>query len=563
MSRTLFVCVVAAAALPARPARADLWQDRTADTVGATEGWTHKVTLADIDGDGWVDLLFPNGGDYSSPGTPERSQVFKNRGQWQGAPPFFTDVSDSVLGTAPGLVRVIKVGDVDGDHRPDIFVAGCYQTQSRLYLGGAAGFTDAGADHLPAAAGSFGDAELGDVDGDGDLDLVLADWGPGDALGNDGGVTRLWLNDGSGHFSDATTGRMPDIRVKMSWDLELADVDDDFDLDVLVSSKLSPGSFLFVNDGGGHFADASAARLPQFTNNYEFEAMDVDGDLDLDLITINDGDGFREHLFLNDGGHYRDATAERWPDAANLEGVDDNVEAFLDVDADGDADFLIGSLSGPDRLLRNDGTGHFTLEADVLAGLDTPGTLGLAVGDLDHDGRLDVVESQGESAFPEAIAMATAGVTVDTAAPSIGPVEAFTAPAAGRAVVRARIHDRKSPSTAADWKSVSLHWRSATGEGDIPMDWYGEYLWRGALVGAGHYTYRICATDAAGNAACSVDQTVSVVEGGADAGPEPPPEPGDGGCCQTSASGGSSVALALLVVAMLARRGRRSRQSHR
>ncbi len=44
--------------------------------------------------------------------------------------------------------------------------------------------------------------------------------------------------------------------------------------------------------------------MPQFTNNYEFEPMDVDGDSDLDLATINDGQSFGEHLFRNDRGTF-------------------------------------------------------------------------------------------------------------------------------------------------------------------------------------------------------------------------------------------------------------------
>ena len=82
---------------------------------------------------------------------------------------------------------------------------------------------------------SVGDLEAGDVDLDGDLDLVLADWGPGNNMTNDGGVTRLWINDGTGRFTDVTAARMPSLKVRFSWDLEVADVDNDHDLDVLVS----------------------------------------------------------------------------------------------------------------------------------------------------------------------------------------------------------------------------------------------------------------------------------------------------------------------------------------
>ena len=86
-------------------------------------------------------------------------------------------------------------------------------------LGSAEGtFTEVTATHLPLLPLSVGDLEPGDVDGDGDLDLILADWGPGNNMTNDGGVTRLWLNDGAGRFSDAGSGRLPEIKIRFSWD---------------------------------------------------------------------------------------------------------------------------------------------------------------------------------------------------------------------------------------------------------------------------------------------------------------------------------------------------------
>jgi hypothetical protein len=218
---------------------------------------------------------------------------------------------------------------------------------------------------------SVGDLELGDVDDDGDLDVVLADWGAGNNMTNDGGRTRLWLNDGAARFTDHTVDRMPATLIRFSWDLELVDVDNDYDLDVLVSCKRCGNSTLFRNDGKGAFTEDLRA-LPQYTNNYEFEPMDLDGDRLLDLVTLNDGDivggnGFsrRDHVWRNDGkGRFRDMTDVWWPAPHNV-GEDDNMAAFLDVDSDGDADFVVGSLSGPDRLLINDGRGHLTVKSDV------------------------------------------------------------------------------------------------------------------------------------------------------------------------------------------------------
>ena len=494
---------------PTQNLPADLWTDVTAATIGATDDWSNKVELADLDGDGRVDVLFANGGDYDKPGAATPSRVFRNvaEGPWP-------DLTQRVFGDATFFARVVKARDVDGDGRVDVFVGATFATQSRLYRGEADGSWRDATSSLPSLPLSIGDAEFGDVDGDGDLDLVLADWGDGSPMRNDGARPRLWRNDGARGFTDVADA-MPAWAARFCWELELLDVDGDFDLDLLVSSKRSPGSFLAHNDGTGRFTDATA-RLPQFTNNYEFEPMDVDGDGVLDVVTINDGVGpqrFGEHLFLGDGsGGFRDATDAHWPRADNPQ-FDDNMVAFLDFDSDGDADFLIGSLDGPDRLLVNDGKGRFQAGGPVFAGDPTNGTLGIALADLDGDGRLDVVHAQGEvkGAMADKVFFGKA-IARDTAAPAIGALDVQGAAVGQPGRVRVRVHDRKSPCQPHDWRQVVLRVARAGRSADVPMQWYGEYLWRAPFdtTVAGPVTLQVVATDAAGNTASSPPRTVEL-----------------------------------------------------
>lgn len=501
------------------------FEDVTAETLGSTAGWTNKVGIDDLDGDGHLDLWLANGGDYASPGDPEANGIW--RGDGAGG---FTALT---LPGGPDLARAMAVGDVDGDGRPDLVVGTTYQTASRLFLGGPDGFTEA-SERLPRTLHSVGDVELGDLDGDGDLDLVLADWGPGNPLGNAGGLTRLWANEG-GAFVDVTDARMPALPVGFSWDLALADVDSDLDLDLLVASKTGVGSALLRNDGSGTFTDASA-DLPQFTNNYVMAPMDVDDDGDLDLVTVNDGANLREHLLLNDGtGRFENANGTSWPASENV-GEDDNAVVFVDLDDDGDPDFLIGSLSGADRALINDGGTFRLADGPLLDGGPTPGTLGLAVGDLDGDGRPDLLMGQGEAAFADKLYLG-----VDVAPDTHGPVVVTWQRDAD--VVRARIHDRATPVRGAD---LDVRWVAAGS--DTPLRHVGGDLWFADVPPDDGGPIELCATDRAGNPTC--------VEVRAPQDTDPPDGDGpDDRCgCQTP---GPLPAAALLLVGLAVRRRRR------
>jgi hypothetical protein len=543
--RNLIVLLVA---LTTGEAAAQKWQDATANCIGTTAQWTNKVEVADIDGDGKVDLLLANGGNYSSKGQDEPTRVFKNT--WGGATNC-TEISAQALAGFTGLSRTIKAADIDNDGDLDILTGGAYGTQLKLFKRDGAGWTDATA-QLPQQPTSIGDAEFGDVDNDGDLDVVLADWGSATPASGAGGRTRLYLNN-AGTFTEATATQMPETLVKWSWDLELADVDNDWDLDVLVSCKLCTTSYLFRNDGMGHFTN-DADALPHFSNNYEFEPMDIDKDGDLDLVTINDGPNVTEHIFVNRGdGTFTDETTMRLAGTANPAGADDNVAVWLDYDADGDVDLLIGSL-GTDRLLANDGTGKFTLVAAATPN-DTNATLGLAAADFDGDGRIDLLQGQGEiqSSLADKVQLASADVKVDTVAPAVRVASSL----AGN-VLRASVHDFVGPSHTHDFQKVVV----VVGSAEIAMTWSGGMLWHAAIpIESISATYQVCATDRQGNKGCATSEPSAPDAGigGDDSGTVDPPGKG-GGCCDTRSDARGGMLLAALVALSLRRRRPRGAQ---
>jgi hypothetical protein len=482
----------------------ELWIDKTSTYLPLTKEWTNRVEVADINNDSLLDMIFANGGNYSEPGALESSRIFINK----GANTRFEEVTEQIFEDNKYISRVIKVRDINNDGIPDIIVGTTYQTQSQLYIGRENGqFKNVTKTQLPQIKASIGDLELGDVDDDGDLDMVLADWGAGSNMNNNGGRTMLWLNNGNGYFIDATNAQMPELLIQFSWDLEFFDFDNDFDLDMAISCKRCATSRIFVNDGHGFFEDQRL--LPAYTNNYELEPMDVNGDGFLDLVTVNDGAivqsksySRREHIFLNkDGKRFIDSTSVLWPDSENI-GEDDNNIVFLDYDSDGDPDFLLSSLTGEDRLLENDGSGKFKLIQPVLKGSPTPLTLSMVLGDINNDKKMDVIMGQGEGKedIEERIFIGK-NINEDTAAPIISNYKITKNEDSGTLIVKARIHDNKSPNMPQDWSSVSLHINEKLDP--VVMTWYGENLWTAKVpIAINERLLTLCATDYSGNKNC-------------------------------------------------------------
>ncbi len=246
------------------------------------------------------------------------------------------------LGTT-GTSNAVLAVDVEHDGDLDILI-GNAGANVLLINNGSGEFGDESLARLPVNGEITQDLEAGDVDGDFDVDIVV---------GNENG-NRLWLNNGSGVFSDMTATHLPLVAGEETREADLGDIDNDGDLDLVFANvHFAAGSTgrnrLLRNNGCGMFTDISAAALPVFNlNTVDADFLDVDGDGSLDLLLATAFDGTFQ-AFINDGtGIYSDATGDVLPATATGSGID--IEAG-DVNADGAIDLYLGIFSGTDKLL--------------------------------------------------------------------------------------------------------------------------------------------------------------------------------------------------------------------
>ncbi len=298
------------------------------------------MILRDVDADGDLDLVVAVNG--------QSSRLLRNSGA------SFSDVTASQMPPWSGPVTSIAAGDVDGDGHVDL-VLGVSQQRNRLFRNSGSGmFTDQTLARLPSDSDRTNAVLLADVDGDGDLDLVYGNGDP--AFGSQAGVQqdRLLQNNGAGVFADVTPTHMP-IAPEFTDCLVAGDVDGDGDLDLLTSGGMTS---LYENVGGGHFVDATAQRVPATSfGGFDLALGDVDVDGDLDLVVGLGGacffrcQGRGNRLYLNTGnGAFVDAVPPLSPSVHPLDWT--HAVCLADVDDDGDLDVVLGN-DGESRILRN------------------------------------------------------------------------------------------------------------------------------------------------------------------------------------------------------------------
>ena len=392
------------------------------ETVGA------GCAFLDYDNDGWMDIYLVNSGpcDFYQPSVPLRNALYKNNRDGT-----FTDVTvkAGVPGTAYGMG--VAVGDYNGDGLPDLYVT--QYPNSILYRNNGDGtFSDVTAKAGVGAAGWATSAVWFDYDNDGKLDLFVCRFADFDKsknvyCGGHGAGERYyckpnvfrpmpsWLfhNNGDGTFTDVSRESGIAHSPGKAWGVVAADIDNNGFLDLFVGNDTSPNS-LFMNLGKGRFEDRGLLAGVAFNpfgaarSGMGVDAADYNQDGWIDLFVAN-VDHEMYSLYRNDKhGAFEDVALQ-----TGIGGITRMMSGwglkFFDYNNDGDLDLILAN-GHPDLtieahyqnikyrellLLFENSAGKWTnRSAQGGPAFNRPvAGRGLALGDFDNDGAVDVLVS--------------------------------------------------------------------------------------------------------------------------------------------------------------------------
>jgi tetratricopeptide (TPR) repeat protein len=389
-----------------------------ADTMGGGVG------LIDYDGDGWLDVYFVDGCrlpvDQKAPPAPNR--LFRNNRDGT-----FCDVTAQAGVVGRGYGMGCAVGDYDGDGHDDLLVT-CLNGLVLYRNRGDGTFEDVTAKAGVVSSRWCTAAGFADLDRDGDLDLVVVTYVDArvgeapvcrDASGKPihcppgkfpAQVDHLFRNNGDGTFTDVADQAGLNVPDGRGLGLAIADTDDDGLLDLFVANDAVP-DFLFRNKGDMRFEEVGVLTGAAYngdglaTASMGVVADDLDGDGRIDFFHTNFRNESNTFLRSLGKGLFADATA-----GSGLDGPSRAVTGFgaaaVDFDNDGVLDLIVANghvddqpwssqpMAQPPHLYAGTGLGRFHLVDPTKAGAYFSRQFvgrGLAVGDLDNDGRVDVV----------------------------------------------------------------------------------------------------------------------------------------------------------------------------
>jgi len=482
------------AAAVAQCAVAQIFTQQTTTLFPAQLEYTNQISAADIDGDGDFDLVFANGQGFSSQGIALRPRIYVNRINEEAG-----NFADETLVRAPnvlGWFRGVEFGDIDGDGDWDMILAQDFNKIPVLLVNDGDGFfTNESATRLPQIAMSSSRAQFADVDNDGDLDLFFVNSGPTNRFGT--GQPRLYLNDGTGHFTDVTATHIPQGNLSNQMDCIFSDVNGNFALDVHIGGRFGL-SRLWLNNGDGTFTNFA---IPAGGNAYSYDFADVNGNGKVDLFGAQ---GAADILLLNNmPTGFVNASSQISPNLS----IDDNDSKFFDYDNDGDYDLFIGSLGSQERVYRNDGNGFFSQVSGVMP-IVSDATLDILIVDVTGNGIPDVITGQGEAGNFQNRIYINSGVFGDTIPPKVNATEQvpdgkLDRGIAGPFAVRTVVFDSHTSDRGYFDAGIYLHYAVNGGdEQTLEMKWVGNSMWRveiPAVTESSTIEYYVSAWDRAGN----------------------------------------------------------------